>query len=77
LIQVKEALPVDGIVELSIDWPFLLHNACLLQLNIQGRIVDSCERGTAVRIERYEFRTRGNRSLRRAAGDRQSRPAVA
>jgi len=46
-------------VELWIDWPFLLENVCPLYLKISGYVVRNCETGSAVKIRRYEFRTRG------------------
>jgi hypothetical protein len=44
-------------VELSMNWPVLLNDACPMKLMIYGCIVRSNERGAAVAIERYEFRT--------------------
>jgi hypothetical protein len=46
-------------VELSMNWPVLLNDACPMKLMIYGCIVRSNERGAAVAIERYEFRTQG------------------
>jgi len=46
-------------VELSMAWPVLLNDACPMKLMIYGCIVRSNERGAAVAIERYEFRTQG------------------
>ena len=46
-------------VRLAVDWPAMLDNACRMKLEIFGRVIRA-ERGTAVvKIERYEFRTRG------------------
>jgi len=46
-------------VELAMNWPVLLNDACPMKLMIYGCVVRSNERGAAVAIERYEFRTQG------------------
>jgi hypothetical protein len=46
-------------VELSLTWPVLLNDSCPMKLMIYGCVVRSNERGAAVAIERYEFRTSG------------------
>jgi len=46
-------------VELALNWPVLLNDACPMKLMIYGCVVRSNERGAAVAIERYEFRTQG------------------
>ena len=46
-------------VELSMTWPVLLNDNCPMKLMIYGCAVRSNERGAAVAIERYEFRTQG------------------
>jgi hypothetical protein len=50
-------------VELSMTWPVMLNQNCPLKLMIYGCVVRSNDTGSAVVIERYEFRTqgRGNR----------------
>jgi len=50
-------------IELSMTWPVLLNDVCPMKLMIYGCVVRSNERGAAVAIERYEFRTQGNRQL--------------
>lgn len=49
-------------IELSLTWPVLLNDSCLMKLMIYGCVVRSNRKGAAVAIERYEFRTLG-RSL--------------
>jgi hypothetical protein len=44
-------------VELSLSWPVLLNDSCPMKLMVYGCVVRSNERGAAVAIERYEFRT--------------------
>jgi hypothetical protein len=46
-------------VELSIAWPFLLHNVAPLQLIVKGRIVRSGSGWAAIRTVQHEFRTMG------------------
>ncbi len=58
--------PCDPDIELAIDWPFLLQNVCRLELRVWGRVVRSDARGTAIRMNRYEFRTCGERSFDQA-----------
>lgn len=60
--EVDETLPVQGRVELAMDWPFLLEGVCALKLVMRGRIVRSDATGIAVKIAHHEFRTAGRRS---------------
>ena len=53
-------------VELSMTWPVLLNDSCPMKLMIYGCVVRSNERGAAVAIERYEFRTQGSRNFQGA-----------
>jgi hypothetical protein len=46
-------------IELSMTWPVLLNDSCAMKLVIYGCVVRSNEKGAAVAIERYEFRTTG------------------
>ena len=50
-------------VELSMSWPVLLNDSCPMKLMIYGCVVRSNEKGAAVAIERYEFRTQGSRTF--------------
>ena len=50
-------------VELSMSWPVLLNDSCPMKLMIYGCVVRSNEKGSAVAIERYEFRTQGSRTF--------------
>jgi c-di-GMP-binding flagellar brake protein YcgR len=53
-------------VELSMTWPVLLNDSCPMKLMIYGCVVRSNERGAAVAIERYEFRTSGTRGFQQS-----------
>jgi hypothetical protein len=50
-------------VELSMNWPVLLNDSCPMKLMIYGCVVRSNEKGAAVAIERYEFRTQGSKGF--------------
>lgn len=64
LFETDELLPPTGVVELAIQWPFLLRKVCSLKLVMRGRIVrrDYPSRATAVRAYSHEFRTAGVRA---------------
>src|SRR5450432_703624 len=55
-------------VELSLSWPVLLNDSCPMKLMVYGCVVRSNERGAAVSIERYEFRTSGARAYQQSVG---------
>jgi len=55
-------------VELSMHWPVLLNDSCPMKLMIYGCVVRSNEKGAAVAIERYEFRTTGARTFQQPVG---------
>ncbi len=50
-------------IEVSMNWPILLNDSCPMKLMIYGCVVRSNEKGAAVAIERYEFRTQGSRAF--------------
>lgn len=50
-------------VELSMSWPVLLNDSCPMKLMIYGCVIRCSEKGAAVAIERYEFRTQGSRAF--------------
>ncbi len=59
LFTTRERLPVGRKVELSVNWPAQLGGRCLLKFVALGKVVRSESNRAAVRIEKYEFRTRG------------------
>jgi hypothetical protein len=60
----SEDAPAPGAdVELRIEWPFLLQDVCPLELRVWGRALRSDDRGTVIRMNKYEFRTCGARSF--------------
>jgi hypothetical protein len=60
LFTTEERLPMGRLVELSVNWPARLDGTCPLKFVAVGRVVRSYSDKAAVRIERYEFRTRGS-----------------
>jgi hypothetical protein len=71
LFTTEERLPVGRMVELAVNWPARLDGTCPLKFVAVGRVVRSDLTRAAVRIERYEFRTR--RTAAPTAGDTPSR----
>jgi hypothetical protein len=63
-------------VEISVNWPARLGGTCPLQFVAMGKVVRSEPGQAAVKIERYEFKTRSANglnclnSLSAAAGSR-------
>ncbi len=58
LFTTHEELPVGRIVEIAVNWPARLDGTCPLQFVAIGHVVRSDAARAAVRIERYEFKTR-------------------
>jgi len=58
LFTTEERLPLGRMIEISVSWPARLDGTCPLQFVATGRIVRSEALTAAVRIERYEFKTR-------------------
>ncbi|HEV3197629.1 MAG TPA: hypothetical protein VGZ73_06965 [Bryobacteraceae bacterium] len=59
LFSTEDRLPMGRTVELSVSWPARLGGTCPLKFVAVGRVVRSDLDQAVVRIERYEFRTRG------------------
>lgn len=59
LFTTEEKLPVGKLVEVAVNWPARLGGSCLLRFVALGRVVRSENNKAAVRIERYQFKTRG------------------
>ena len=72
LFTTEEKLPVGRPIEISVNWPARLDGTCPLQFVATGRVVRSDDRQAAVRIDRYEFKTRREGGL----GNTLQMPAV-
>jgi hypothetical protein len=60
LFTTEEKLPIGRLVELSVNWPARLGGTCPLKFVAVGRVIRAEADRAAVRIERYEFKTRGS-----------------
>ncbi|MGA2271175.1 MAG: hypothetical protein ABSH44_22125 [Bryobacteraceae bacterium] len=67
LFTTEERLPMGRLVELSVNWPVRLGGSCPLQFVAVGKVVRSDPTRAAVRIERYQFKTRASRAMIAAA----------
>src|ERR1017187_2554539 len=63
LFTTEERLPLGRTVEISVNWPARLGGTCPLKFVAVGRVVRADAEKAAVRIERYEFRTRGSAAM--------------
>jgi PilZ domain len=61
LFTTEHRLPIGRTIEISVNWPARLDGTCALKFVATGRIIRAEEDRAAVRIERYEFRTRSTR----------------
>ena len=67
--ETKDILKPGSSVELAIAWPVMLNSTCPLKLVVTGKVVRSSASSTAVRMDRYEFRTQAMRAVElRVAG---------
>ena len=66
LFTTEEQLPIGYVVELSVDWPAMLDGTCALKFVAVGRVIRSERHRAAVRIDRYQFKTRGSAAARAA-----------
>ena len=67
LFTTEDRLPIGRVVELSVNWPARLDGICPLQFVATGRVIRSEAQRAAVRIERYEFKTRSMSGMMTAA----------
>jgi hypothetical protein len=59
LFTTTEAFRSGQVVEACIDWPMRLDDSVHLKLVVEGAIVRKADDHAAMRIYKYEFRTRG------------------
>lgn len=69
LFTSETQLPVGRRVELSVDWPAQLNEQCGLKLVALGRIVRSSAESAAIRIDKYDFRTRATARVKTAGSN--------
>ena len=58
LFAVNEPLEPNQLLQVSVDWPARLENEVPLKLVAEGRVIRVIDGQAAVRIDKYEFRTR-------------------
>ncbi len=58
LFTTPESFPPGQLLEASIDWPILLDDCVRLTLVVEGVVVRRADAQTAMRIDKYEFKTR-------------------
>ena len=63
LIGTEQRLRSGKRVEVSVNWPAVLDNGCLLKFVAVGRVVRVEDTRAAISIEQYEFRTRRSKEL--------------
>lgn len=51
----ERTLSVGQTVEVTVEWPALIDNKCLMKLVIEGWVARSDSNSAAVKIEHYEF----------------------
>lgn len=64
LFTTGEQLPLGRRVEVSVEWPASLNESCGLKLVAFGRVVRSSAEVSAIRIDKYDFRTRSTAKLK-------------
>ena len=69
LFTTEEALQPGQLLQVSVDWPAMLDNQVPLKLVAEGRIVRNINGQAAMRIDKYEFRTRRIKNPATATGD--------
>jgi hypothetical protein len=57
LFQCGHRFVKGELINVSLEWPYLLDGSCPLQLCVHGRILRSGDSGTALATMKYEFRT--------------------
>jgi c-di-GMP-binding flagellar brake protein YcgR len=63
LFTTSERLEPGQLVEVAVNWPATLNHTCPLRLVATGRVVRSDSDTAAVRIDRFEFRTRASNAV--------------
>lgn len=58
-----QVLPPGTYIEISVNWPILLNRSCPLKLVLTGKVVRSNKRETAIKMDRYEFRTQSSKDI--------------
>jgi hypothetical protein len=65
LFEITEQQALSGLIEVVVNWPYVLDGVCALKLVMKGRVVRIANRKIAVESTQHEFRTAGPASARR------------
>jgi hypothetical protein len=65
LFEIAEQESLSGLIEVVVNWPYVLDGVCALKLVMKGRVVRIGDRSVAVESMQHEFRTAGPVSTRR------------
>lgn len=66
LFTTTEALAPGRLLEVSVNWPVALDGTCPLKFVAVGHVVRTSHGLAAVKIEKYQFKTRGKAAAARA-----------
>jgi hypothetical protein len=59
LFEIPEQESLSGLIEVAVNWPYVLDGVCALKLVMKGRVVRIGGRSVAVESTQHEFRTAG------------------
>lgn len=65
LFEIAQQDSLSGLIEVVVNWPYVLDGVCALKLVMRGRVVRIGGRTVAVESTQHEFRTAGPVSTRR------------
>ena len=69
LFEIPEQESLSGLIEVVVNWPYVLDGVCALKLVMRGRVVRIGGRTVAVESTQHEFRTAGPAGARRREVD--------
>lgn len=64
LFEMAEHESLSGLIEVVVNWPYVLDGVCALKLVMKGRVVRLANRKVAVELTQHEFRTAGPASAK-------------
>lgn len=64
LFEIAEQASLSGLIEVVVNWPYVLDGVCALKLVMKGRVVRIGGRTVAVASSQHEFRTAGPATAR-------------
>jgi hypothetical protein len=67
LFEIAEHASLSGLIEVVVNWPYILDGVCALKLVMRGRVVRIGEHTVAVESTQHEFRTAGPANVQRTS----------